>query len=146
MSAEPVVEPVRTLRHAGRVNFGPDASTFTLKNEGSGSPPAEVVLDYQRCEGGLPIFVIGSATGPECIDLTVVYSEGIEGIDHATGRYEENHCQRYADSKQVMGRSSSSQTPWTRIAARPSTYASRVPLRRSGLYTRSALSDIRRLR
>lgn len=118
MSAKPVIEPVRTLRHAGSVNLGADASTFTLENDGDGST-AEVVLDYQHCEGGLPVFFIGSAAGPECIDLTVVYSEGIEGIDHATGMHVEHTSYRYADSKQAMARSFSSQTPWTLIATRP---------------------------
>ena len=89
MSAKPVVEPARILRHAGRVFLGPYASAFTLKNEGNGSPQAEVVLDYQQCEGGLPIFVIDSVTGSDCVDLAIVYSEGIEGIDHAAGTDED---------------------------------------------------------
>lgn len=89
MSAKVVIKPVCILRHAGRVDFGSDASTFTLKNDGDGSSPAEVVLDYQRCEGGVPVFVIDSATGSDFVHLEVVYSEGIEGIEHATGMCEE---------------------------------------------------------
>ena len=144
MPDQTVLEPVRILRHAGRVDLGPIASTFMLKNEGDGSSPAEVVLDYQRCEGGLPIFAIDSATGSDAIDVAVVYSEGIEGIDHATGAVEENFSRRYADGKQVMGRSSYSPMPWTRIAAPTSAYAPLRRLKQSGLCTRSALSDTRK--
>jgi hypothetical protein len=144
MPDQTVVEPVCILRHAGRVDLGPDASTFTLENRDDGSPPAEVVLDSQRCEGGLPIFAIDSATGSEAINIAVVYSEGVDGIDHATGAVEENCPRRYADDKKAMGRSSSSPTPWTRIAVPPSTYALQHRPKQSELFTCSVLSDTRK--
>jgi hypothetical protein len=86
MAAKSLIEPVRILRHAGRVTSGSDASNFTLENDGDESTQAEVVLDYQQCEGGLPFFEIARASGHSSVDVKVVYSEGIEGIDHATGR------------------------------------------------------------
>ncbi|KAF2623268.1 glycoside hydrolase family 78 protein [Macroventuria anomochaeta] len=85
MAGKPLIEPVRILRHAGRVTLGSNASSFILQNDGVESIQAEVVLDYQQCEGGQPIFEITSASGHSLIEIAVVYSEGIEGIDHATG-------------------------------------------------------------
>ena len=48
----------------------------------------EVILDYGRCEGGVPIFIVNSAvsSGSEHdVPFRVVYSETREGIDHDTG-------------------------------------------------------------
>lgn len=89
MTEDRFVEPVCILRHTGLVTLGLNASNFTLRTDANGSTPAELVLDYQQCEGGIPIFEITSASGPGPINLAVVYSEGIEGIDHATGTYRE---------------------------------------------------------
>ncbi|KAJ4983545.1 alpha-l-rhamnosidase [Stagonosporopsis vannaccii] len=85
MAEKKLAEPVRVLRHSGLVTLGLNASSFILRNDGDGSTPAEIVLDYQQCEGGIPIFEIKSAAGPSLIDIAVVYSEGVEGIDRTTG-------------------------------------------------------------
>ncbi|KZM27964.1 uncharacterized protein EKO05_0000690 [Ascochyta rabiei] len=85
MLENPLVEPARILRHAGRVILGSNASSFTLENQGDISTRAEVVLDYQRCEGGIPVFEIACASGATSIGVNIIYSEGIEGIDHDTG-------------------------------------------------------------
>ncbi|KAF9693241.1 hypothetical protein EKO04_008613 [Ascochyta lentis] len=80
-----LVEPARISRHAGRVTLGTHASSFTLENQGEVPVRAEVVLDYQQCESGVPLFEIACALGTTPIEISVVYSEGIEGIDHDTG-------------------------------------------------------------
>ncbi|RAQ98717.1 bacterial alpha-L-rhamnosidase domain-containing protein [Stemphylium lycopersici] len=85
MAKKPVIEPLSILRHAGNLTIGVQPSSFALPNDGTGSAFAEVVLDYHQCKGGLPMFEIASATGNGLLDLTVVYSEGINGIDLPTG-------------------------------------------------------------
>jgi hypothetical protein len=80
-----LIEPARILRRAGEVTLDPNALRFTLENHGNDVTRAEVVLDYQQCEGGLPIFVIECASGDGSVEVAIVYSEGIEGVDHETG-------------------------------------------------------------
>ncbi|XEV05021.1 hypothetical protein FSHL1_010308 [Fusarium sambucinum] len=83
----PIITPTRAFRTAGDVQFSNDLSYFTLKNLGSGLN-AEVVLDYSRCEGGLPIFSIISASTPkgqQQVAFQVTYSETVEGIDNENG-------------------------------------------------------------
>jgi hypothetical protein len=49
----------------------------------------EVILDYGRCEGGIPIFVIENAEsleGEQDVPFRVVYSETRDGINHDTGQ------------------------------------------------------------
>lgn len=86
MAGDRFIEPIRVLRYVGNVTVALKASTFTLSNEGDDATQAEIMLDYQQCAGGLPVFKISSASGNSTLDLTVVYSEGIEGIDHASGK------------------------------------------------------------
>ncbi|KAJ8112278.1 hypothetical protein OPT61_g5315 [Boeremia exigua] len=85
MPTRSLIKPVSVLRQTGRVKHGPSVSSFTLENGGVGTTHAEIILDYQQCEGGTPVFEVSSASGEESIGVAVVYSEGIEGIDHATG-------------------------------------------------------------
>lgn len=50
----------------------------------------EVILDYGRCEGGVPIFVVSNAVSSgseQDVPFRVIYSETREGIDHDTGEY-----------------------------------------------------------
>ncbi|KAH6629331.1 Six-hairpin glycosidase-like protein [Boeremia exigua] len=82
MADNPLIEPVCVSRYSGCVNLGPHASEFTLTTDEAEST---IVLDYKQCEGGLPVFEIASASGQDSIDIAVIYSEGIEGIDHASG-------------------------------------------------------------
>ena len=86
MAGDRFIEPIHVLRYVGNVTVALKASTFTLSNEGGDATQAEIILDYRQCEGGLPVFKISSASGNSTLDLTVVYSEGIEGIDHASGK------------------------------------------------------------
>ncbi|KAG8354482.1 hypothetical protein FVEN_g7611 [Fusarium venenatum] len=83
----PIITPTRVLRTAGEVQFSNDLSHFTLKSPKSGLN-AEIVLDYTRCEGGLPTFSIVSASAPkgqQQVTFQVTYSETIEGIDNENG-------------------------------------------------------------
>ena len=53
-----------------------------------GGNDGEVILDYGRCEGGVPIFVVKhavSSEGDHDVPFRVVYSETREGISHDTG-------------------------------------------------------------
>ena len=49
----------------------------------------EMVLDYGRCEGGTPIFVVenaASSEGANVVPFSVVYSETRNGVDQDTGQ------------------------------------------------------------
>lgn len=87
MSGNYFVGPARILRHAGSVTIGLDASSFTLETRNDASNRAEVILDYGQCEGGLPTFEVACASGDISIEMDIVYSEGIDGIDHYTGKH-----------------------------------------------------------
>ncbi|KAF9767712.1 hypothetical protein IL306_015087 [Fusarium sp. DS 682] len=79
--------PKRILRTFGNVETVEGVSPFTLNNVVS-EINAEVVLDYGRCEGGFPIFIISSvsASNPQQqVAFQVTYSETIEGIDNENG-------------------------------------------------------------
>lgn len=46
----------------------------------------EIILDYGRCEGGVPVFEISTATSEhETVEFDVIYSESWEGIDNEQG-------------------------------------------------------------
>ncbi|KAG7148777.1 hypothetical protein HYQ46_002347 [Verticillium longisporum] len=52
----------------------------------TGTENIEVIFDYGRCEGGIPVFHIKSASGPEqTVLFRVTYSETRAGIDHEKG-------------------------------------------------------------
>jgi hypothetical protein len=60
---------------------------LTLSTTNSSSGNSEIILDYGRCDGGLPLFEISSAvSGSSQVDFDVVYSETIEGISHEQGK------------------------------------------------------------
>lgn len=45
-----------------------------------------IILDYGRCEGGVPIFEISTATSEsKIVEFDVIYSESREGIDNEEG-------------------------------------------------------------
>lgn len=70
----------------------PSISPLTVSNAGAAT--GEVVLDYGRCEGGIPIFVVDHAfpsEGEHDVPFRVVYSETREGIDLETGKSPSNH-------------------------------------------------------
>ena len=47
---------------------------------------SEIILDYGRCEGGVPVFEISTAASEsETVEFDVVYSETREGIDNEQG-------------------------------------------------------------
>lgn len=84
MSSILIVEPLSIYRKTGcTTSIGP--SSFTLQNHGDQSQAAGVILDYSECEGGIPIFEIAYSSGFNTVELAVVYSEGIDGIEHKTG-------------------------------------------------------------
>jgi hypothetical protein len=46
----------------------------------------EIILDYGRCEGGVPVFEISTATSEnETVEFDVIYSETREGISNEQG-------------------------------------------------------------
>lgn len=46
----------------------------------------EIILDYGRCEGGVPVFEISTVTTEsETVEFDVVYSETLEGINYEQG-------------------------------------------------------------
>lgn len=46
----------------------------------------EIVLDYGKCEGGLPVFkVLNAKSNTGSIEFDVVYSEGENGVHHENG-------------------------------------------------------------
>lgn len=56
--------------------------SISTVNESSG----EIILDYGRCEGGVPVFEISTATSEnETVEFDVIYSETREGIDNEQG-------------------------------------------------------------
>jgi hypothetical protein len=64
-------------------------ATSHLKISNFNCNEGEVILDYGRCEGGIPIFVIEHAEsleGEQDVPFRVVYSETRDGIDHDTGQ------------------------------------------------------------
>lgn len=77
------VQPIRVLRSCGDVKYDgvSHISMSTVSESG-----CEIVLDYGRAEGGVPVFNISSASGAAPICLRVVYSETYEGIDSETGK------------------------------------------------------------
>lgn len=87
MGIQRFIEAQRVVRRVGGVNstFGGSVSSFTLSNRIDQPYGAEIVLDYEECEGGIPVFEVFEASGNAPIELTVVYSEGIEGVDHEAG-------------------------------------------------------------
>lgn len=45
-----------------------------------------IILDYGRCEGGVPVFEISTATSEnDIVEFDVIYSESREGIDNEQG-------------------------------------------------------------
>jgi len=63
-------------------------ATSQLEISNIGSDDGEVILDYGRCEGGVPIFVVEHGVpseGEPDVPFRVVYSETREGIDQDTG-------------------------------------------------------------
>ncbi|KAF4343807.1 alpha-L-rhamnosidase A [Fusarium beomiforme] len=79
--------PKRVLRTTGNVKTGEEASSFAMTNVDS-ETNAEVILDYGRCEGGFPVFIITSASAPDRqqrVAFQVTYSETIEGVDNENG-------------------------------------------------------------
>jgi len=64
------------------------SSHLRISNIGSNS--GEVILNYGRCEGGFPVFVVDNAVssdGEHDVPFRAVYSETREGIDHDTGEH-----------------------------------------------------------
>jgi hypothetical protein len=62
----------------------------SLEISNVGGNDGEVILDYGRCEGGVPIFIVDNAASPEGeqeVPFRVIYSEAREGIDHDTGEH-----------------------------------------------------------
>jgi hypothetical protein len=46
----------------------------------------EIILDYRRCEGGLPVFEISSLRGKaNLVQFDVVYSESFKGLNNEEG-------------------------------------------------------------
>lgn len=73
-------------RHTGTRTAPPNEH---LEISNIGDNDGEVILDYGRCEGGIPIFVVNSAVpsqGEHDVTFRVVYSETREGINHETGK------------------------------------------------------------
>ena len=80
-----IVYPVATIGPGGSSPRNLRHRSFTLSNETTDGE-MQIVFDYGRCEGGLPIFQIDAATGPDQeIPFRVTYSETRTGIDHETG-------------------------------------------------------------
>ena len=81
-----VIDTWTVLKSSGAVWSIPQKSHLEISNVTT--DVGEVILDYGRCEGGMPIFVVESATssgGQAKVPFRVVYSETKEGIDHETG-------------------------------------------------------------
>lgn len=81
-----VIDTWTVLKSSGAVRSIPQNSHLEISNVTT--DVGEVILDYGRCEGGIPIFVVETATSPEGqaeVPFRVVYSETKEGIDHETG-------------------------------------------------------------
>ncbi|WQF89339.1 Putative six-hairpin glycosidase superfamily, alpha-L-rhamnosidase domain-containing protein [Colletotrichum destructivum] len=81
---EPPSRVVSATRGAER---NADSGVFTLANGPSSDPAARatIVLDYGRCVGGIPTFLVDRAQGGGPIDIKVVYSETADGIHSETG-------------------------------------------------------------
>ena len=78
-----LVLPLCVQHEAKRGAFEPLADLTILTNHKSSSA---IVLDYGRCEGGLPEFRILSAKADgDLIEFDVVYSEGEDGVHHENG-------------------------------------------------------------
>jgi hypothetical protein len=63
--------------------------TSQLKISNIDCADGEVILDYGRCEGGFPIFVVEHAEslgGDHDVPFRAVYSETRDGINHDTGQ------------------------------------------------------------
>lgn len=83
LNQETLISPVRVLRTTGKVNHI-GVSNYTLIN--TAKEQSEIVLDYGRAEGGIPVFEVARASGTAPISVRVVYSETIDGIDSETGK------------------------------------------------------------
>lgn len=83
-TSDNIVRPVKILR---ALSTSEGCLPLTLKRSASA---CEIILDYGRCEGGIPVFDIisCSSTKNTAVEFDVVYSEGIEAIDHEDGMYE----------------------------------------------------------
>ncbi|KIV99227.1 uncharacterized protein PV09_09091 [Verruconis gallopava] len=66
-------------------SFVPGAIELSNDAIGEAQSCASVVLDYGRCEGGMPFFEINRAQGHQTLVVKVVYSETAQGIDTETG-------------------------------------------------------------
>jgi hypothetical protein len=88
ISKAPVIISTWTVLDSTKSARGvPVASQLEISNIDSNE--GEVILDYGRCEGGIPIFVIEHAEslgGEEDVPFRVVYSETRDGIDQDTGQ------------------------------------------------------------
>lgn len=81
-----VIDTWTILKSTGAVR--PISQNSRLEISNITTDVGEVILDYGRCEGGIPIFVVEDATssgGQAEVPFRVVYSETREGIDHDTG-------------------------------------------------------------
>lgn len=120
MAAKPLIEPVCSLRHTKNAILDSKASRFTLRNNNTESCLAEIILDYKQCEGGIPVFEVASALGDIPISIAVVYSEGVEGIEHSTGRHHiPDSSPISANIPQAMDPFSSFLMLWTHTEAPP---------------------------
>ena len=78
-----IVNPVRTLATVGEVNPKVFPAFTISSTAGNGS---EIILDYGRCVGGIPVFEVSKVSGRGAVEFDVIYSESREGIDTETGK------------------------------------------------------------
>lgn len=85
VTADTTVFPKATIGPRARVLALPSFSLSNLVDDSEN----EIILDYGLCEGGVPVFQIESASGPDSmqrVPFRVTYSETRAGIDHEKGR------------------------------------------------------------
>ncbi|KZL79657.1 hypothetical protein CI238_11028 [Colletotrichum incanum] len=86
-SSSGLLEPSRLVSASHGAERDAHSRVFTLTN---GRPSdfaakATIVLDYGRCIGGIPTFVVDRAHGNGPIDVQVLYSETADGINSEEG-------------------------------------------------------------
>lgn len=81
-----VVTPRSILRVEGQPEDSRVPLPFSLSNIDNDGK-SEIIFDYGTCQGGIPVFTITSASGPDDrVPFQVTYSETREGIDHEKGK------------------------------------------------------------
>lgn len=84
-----LLQPTRLVSTSNGALRDHESGIVTLANGGlpeGSSKQASITFDYGHCIGGIPSFLVDRASGDGPINVRILYSETMEGIERGTGR------------------------------------------------------------